>query len=143
MKRYVVYIIFLITVISLILISGEVVAEEEKKEEITLTTYYPAPYGEYADLYISENIFFPVEANNAATQFTIRNTVTDIDGIVSTGEYVPIVVYVKFPGASTISEITYAPGGYQVVGVMDDAMTMKNPEKGDLLSGYLICVRGQ
>jgi len=59
----------------------------DETEEITLTTYYPAPFGEYDELSVSGNTYLAVDSGNVGIGTSSPGEKLEVDGKVKIGEY--------------------------------------------------------
>ena len=59
----------------------------DETEEITLTTYYPAPYGDYDELIVSGNAYLALDSGNVGIGTTSPTEKLEVRGRVKIGEY--------------------------------------------------------
>ena len=107
-------IIFFITLISLATFTCSVVFAEQ----ITITTYYPAPYGVYKDLQAET-----LTVNNNDQQVFIgdlNNPGITIEDVLGSGT----IPYISFIGGGSISTIPGTPVNYKI-SLDNDVLTIK------------------
>jgi len=59
----------------------------DETEEVTLTTYYPAPYGDYNELLVSGNTYLAVDSGNVGIGTSSPTEKLEVRGRVKIGEY--------------------------------------------------------
>ena len=116
------------------------------QENVTITTYFPAPYGDYNDLNV-HNDFIVHDQNGTSANTTISS---DNNGnlIIGSNQNFPQVIFEDtgepFSYLKTFSSnggVTYCANGYMAAGFLDSSKDPANP--GELpSSGYIICLRG-
>ena len=94
-----------------VLFAGAVFAENET-EEITLTTYYPAPYGEYENLYVAGTVGI---ANTSPGTYGVSpdaaSVVLDVGTASGTGYVAVDDIYIKNPKTGSANWLSSIAGG--------------------------------
>ncbi len=116
------------------------------QENITITTYYPSPYGSYNDLNIHRDLFVKDRTATTNAQVTVNS---DVNGNFIVGANRPFyqIVFddVDKPFSYFIpygvGGVTYCANGYVAVNFLTLAKQPANPSALPA-SGYIVCLRG-
>ena len=72
---------FLLYCLMMLLISGTALAQDD--ESIELTTYYPAPYGDYEELSTTGNTYLATDSGRVGIGTTGPSTILDVSGVLT------------------------------------------------------------
>jgi len=117
------------------------------EEKITITTYYPSPYGSYRDLEVNNNLYYKDPAGGAArvTTKTDNNgnfhlNSTNVSGfqIIFDDTGKTFTYYIHYTSSSGTS---WCANGHIAVNYLTEDKIPANPSNLPA-SGYVVCLRG-
>jgi hypothetical protein len=125
-------------------------------EQITLTTYYPAPFGVYKQLEIHDDLTFADPAGGGTELITKTDANANLHLDSPTQSRYHIIFDDVTEGGSTVdrpfcylkryltgASITYCADDYVAVNFLDDnKWPVDNPGTNAPATGYVVCIRG-